>query len=145
MGKTSGIVSTPEFLDDQLAGSLDRLGLATLDVCLLHNPEYFLSDAKQRKLIVDDSTLDELRTDFYRRLEQAFVYFERQIDSGRIQFYGVSSNTSTARPGDPEATSLSRMLEAAQRAAQQTDKPQHGFRVLQLPHESFRIRSLADA
>ena len=70
----------PEFLDDQLTGSLDRLGLATLDVCLLHNPEYFLSDAKQRKLIVDASTLDELRTEFYRRLEQAFVYFEQQID-----------------------------------------------------------------
>src|SRR4029078_3365 len=27
----------PEFLADQLAESLDRLGLATLDVCLLHN------------------------------------------------------------------------------------------------------------
>ena len=132
----------PEFLDDQLTGSLDRLGLATLDVCLLHNPEYFLSDAKQRKLIVDASTLDELRTEFYRRLEQAFVYFEQQIDSGRIQFYGVSSNTSTAQPGDPEATSLSRMLEAAQRAAQQAAKPQHGFRVLQLPMNLFESGAL---
>src|SRR5262249_44675048 len=35
----------PEFLEDQLARSLGRLGLETLDVCLLHNPEYFLSDA----------------------------------------------------------------------------------------------------
>ena len=33
----------PEYLADQLTLSLDRLGLATLDVCLLHNPEYFLS------------------------------------------------------------------------------------------------------
>jgi len=31
----------PEYLADQLTLSLDRLGLATLDVCLLHNPEYF--------------------------------------------------------------------------------------------------------
>ena len=132
----------PEFLEDQLTGSLDRLGLATLDACLLHNPEYFLSDAKQRKLVVDASTLDELRTEFYRRLEQAFVYFEQQIDSGRIQFYGVSSNTSTARPDDPEATSLSRMLEAAQKAAQRAGKSHHGFQVLQLPMNLFESGAL---
>src|SRR5262249_44525408 len=38
----------PEYLADQLPRSLERLGLATLDVCLLHNPEYFLSDAHER-------------------------------------------------------------------------------------------------
>jgi uncharacterized protein YyaL (SSP411 family)/aryl-alcohol dehydrogenase-like predicted oxidoreductase len=37
----------PEFLRAQLARSLARLGLETVDVCLLHNPEYFLSDAKR--------------------------------------------------------------------------------------------------
>ncbi len=132
----------PDFLDDQLTGSLDRLELATLDVCLLHNPEYFLSDAKQRKLIVDASALDELRAEFYRRIEQAFVYFEQQITAGRIQYYGVSSNTSTAKPGDPEATSLSRMLDAAQRAARQTGKPRHGFRALQLPMNLFESGAL---
>ena len=36
-----GIVFIRNFLADQLDASLDRLGLATLDVCLLHNPEYF--------------------------------------------------------------------------------------------------------
>ena len=38
----------PEWIEDQLTRSLDRLGLETLDVCLLHNPEYFLSDAAKR-------------------------------------------------------------------------------------------------
>ncbi len=123
----------PDFLEDQLTFSLDRLGLATLDVCLLHNPEYFLSDAKNRMRITDESSLDELRIEFYRRLEEAFAYFERQIDAHRIQFYGVSSNTSTGKPDDPEATSLSRMLDAAQRATQREGKRQHSFRVLQLP------------
>jgi len=33
----------PEFLADQLQRSLDRLELERLDVCLLHNPEYFLA------------------------------------------------------------------------------------------------------
>ncbi|MBK8434322.1 MAG: aldo/keto reductase [Chloroflexi bacterium] len=37
----------PDFLADQLTRSLGRLGLARLDVFLLHNPEYYLSHAKQ--------------------------------------------------------------------------------------------------
>ena len=132
----------PEFLADQLTLSLDRLGLATLDVCLLHNPEYFLSDAKNRKLLVDASALDEWRTELYRRLQQAFAYFESQIDAGRLQWYGVSSNTSTAKPDDPEATSLSRMLDAAQAAARLAGKTHHGFRVLQLPMNLFESGAL---
>src|SRR5678815_5347045 len=34
----------PDYLADQLTLSLDRLGLATLEVCLLHNPEHSLTD-----------------------------------------------------------------------------------------------------
>ena len=53
----------PEFLADQLTLSLDRLGLATLDICLLHNPEYFFLDAAHR----GNTDLEKLRTDFYAR------------------------------------------------------------------------------
>ena len=104
----------PEFLEEQLTSSLDRLGLATLDVCLLHNPEYFLSDAKNRNLVTElDPTQRSSKQEFYRRLEQAFAFFESQVDAGSHSIYGVSSNTCTAKPDNPEATSLSRMLEAA--------------------------------
>ena len=132
----------PEFLEDQLTLSLDRLGLETLDVYLLHNPEYFLSDAKNRKLSVDEEKLQELRNEFYHRLQQAFSYFEEQVTAGRLQYYGVSSNTSTASPEDPEATSLSRMLECAQAAAQDLGKVSHAFRVLQLPMNLFESGAL---
>ena len=132
----------PEFLEEQLTLSLDRLGLATLDVCLLHNPEYFLSDAKNRKLSVDSTSLEELRTEFYRRLQQAFVYFEGQVDAGRIQYYGVSSNTCTAKPEALEATSFSRMLEVAHAAAKEAGKTNHHFRVLQLPMNVFESGAL---
>jgi aryl-alcohol dehydrogenase-like predicted oxidoreductase len=132
----------PEFLEEQLILSLDRLGLATLDVCLLHNPEYFLSDAKNRNLSINAIQLKDLRQEFYRRLEQAFVYFESQVATGRIQYYGVSSNTCTANPDDPDSTSLSRMLEAAQAAAQQTGQSHHHFRVLQLPMNLFEAGAL---
>ena len=132
----------PEFLEEQLTLSLDRLGLATLDVCLLHNPEYFLSDAKNRNLSINAIQLKDLQQEFYRRLEQAFAYFEAQITAGRIQYYGVSSNTCTYKPDNPEATSLSRMLEAAQAAAQQAGHSQHHFCVLQLPMNLFEAGAL---
>ncbi len=38
----------PEWLAEQLTRSLERLGLETLDVLLLHNPEYFLADVAKR-------------------------------------------------------------------------------------------------
>ena len=123
----------PEFLADQLTLSLDRLGLATLDVCLLHNPEYFLSEAAHR----GGSDLSELRRQFYGRLERAFAYFESQVTAGRLQYYGVSSNTATASADDPEATSLSRMIEAAQAAAFSVGTGTHHFRIVQLPMNLF--------
>ena len=132
----------PAFLEEQLTLSLDRLGLATLDVCLLHNPEYFLSDAKNRKLAIDDDSLRELRQEFYRRLEQAFRYLESQVAAGRLQFYGVSSNTCIADRKNPEVTSLSRMLESANAAVKGADKPEHHFRVLQLPMNVFESGAL---
>ncbi len=123
----------PEFLADQLALSLDRLGLATLDVCLLHNPEYFFSDAAHR----GEKDLAQLRTMFYERLKQAFAYFESQVAAGRLQYYGVSSNTVTSPADDPEAASLSLMLDAATAAAASAGSKAHHFRILQCPMNLF--------
>ncbi|WP_455378980.1 aldo/keto reductase, partial [Petrachloros mirabilis] len=123
----------PEFLADQLDASLDRLGLATLDVCLLHNPEYYLSKAVHQ----GGTNVAEERETFYRRIEQAFAYLESQISQGRLLWYGVSSNTVTSDSSDPESTSLSRMLEAASRAALTQGIRRHHFAVLQCPMNLF--------
>ena len=127
----------PEFLADQLPRSLERLGLAALDVCLLHNPEYFLSDAKRRH----QGPLAGLRDEFYRRLAEAFRFFEEQVAAGTLSWYGVSSNTAAAAPDDPEATSLPRMLAAARRAGGDA----HHFRVLQLPLNLFESAGVLEA
>jgi aryl-alcohol dehydrogenase-like predicted oxidoreductase len=119
----------PEFLADQLTRSLARLGIETLDVCLLHNPEYFLMDAHERSY----GTLDRRRRDFYARLAASFGFLEEQVRAGRIRAYGVSSNTAARPANDPEATSLTRMLEAAREAG----GAGHHFRVLQLPLNLF--------
>ncbi|WHZ30289.1 MAG: uncharacterized protein OJF51_005092 [Nitrospira sp.] len=123
----------PEFLGDQLTLSLDRLGLATLDICLLHNPEYFLLEAAHR----GGGVLENVRDDFYARLERAFVYFETQVSAGRLRYYGVSSNTITSAADDPDATSLARMLRAAQAAARSAGVSADHFRVLQCPMNFF--------
>ena len=119
----------PEFLADQLDRSLGRLGLATLDLCLLHNPEYFLADAVR----LGYADADRLRQEFERRLTAAFGYLESQVTAGRLIGYGVSSNTCVRPPDDPEATSLTSMLAAAEEAG----GPGHHFRLLELPLNLF--------
>jgi aryl-alcohol dehydrogenase-like predicted oxidoreductase len=123
----------PEFLAEQLDASLDRLGVATLDICLLHNPEYFLSQAAQR----GEGNLEELRGRFYSRIEQAFAYLEHQVAAGRISWYGVSSNTVGRDIQDPESTSLFDLLSAAARAAASCGTSEHHFAVLQCPMNLF--------
>ena len=123
----------PEFLADQLDASLDRLGLLTLDVCLLHNPEYMLSEAARH----GDAKLAETRDRFYERVERAFAYFETQVAAGRLSWYGVSSNTVGHQAEDPEFISLFELLSAAERAAASHGIPQHHFAVLQSPMNLF--------
>jgi aryl-alcohol dehydrogenase-like predicted oxidoreductase len=123
----------PQFLADQLDASLDRLGLSTLDVCLLHNPEYMLSQAAQQA----DGNLEAQRERFYQRIEQAFAYLETQVAAGRISWYGVSSNSIGRDAQDPEATSLSDFFTAATRAAASCGIPHHHFAILQCPMNLF--------
>ncbi len=130
----------PEFLADQLTLSLDRLGLATLDICLLHNPEYFLLEAAHH-----GGELESRRDDFYARLERAFVYFEAQVSAGRLRYYGVSSNTVTSAADNPDATSLMRMAQAAEAAARSVGASTHHFRVLQCPMNLFEAGAVRTA
>jgi hypothetical protein len=115
----------PEWLESQLERSLDRLGLETLDVLLLHNPEYFLADANKR----GQGPVATVRDEFYRRLQQAFVYLETEVKKGRIGYYGVSSNTATGAKDARDSTDFLRMLAAAEAAAPHG----HHFCVLQVP------------
>jgi aryl-alcohol dehydrogenase-like predicted oxidoreductase len=119
----------PEFLRDQLTRSRERLRLERLDVCLLHNPEYFLSDPAHR----GGGDLEALRGEFYRRIREAFAFFEERARAGEIGAYGVSSNTCTAPADGEESTSVSRFLQAARQAGGDG----HRFRVLQLPMNLF--------
>lgn len=113
----------PEFLADQLTRSLHRLGMETLDVYLLHNPEYYLSWAKKEGI-----PLSEARQEYYRRIKLAFQHLETEVAQGRIQWYGISSNTFPHAATDFEFTSLETVWEIAESIS-----PQHHFKVIQFP------------
>ncbi|MFO0567786.1 MAG: aldo/keto reductase [Polyangiaceae bacterium] len=127
----------PEWIEDQIGRSLERLGLETLDVCLLHNPEYCFTDAIRR----GEGPLDALRAEFQRRIEAAFVALEAERKRGRIATYGVSSNTVAKPADDRDKTSLAGFLAAARSAGGDG----HGFAVLELPLNLFESEAaLAD-
>jgi aryl-alcohol dehydrogenase-like predicted oxidoreductase len=117
----------PQFLENQISQSLKRLNLATIDLLLLHNPEYYLSWAHQNHL-----DPKEARLEYYRRIKQAFAYLEEACEKGQIRFYGVSSNTFPAASDDPEFTCLETLWDLAESLS-----PQHRFRTIQLPMNVF--------
>lgn len=97
----------PGFLDDQLARSLDNLGLDVIDVFYLHNPE------TQFGLVEDH--------EFYARMAAAFEFCERAVAAGRIREYGVATWDAFRR--GPASVSLRRLHAVAGPA----------FRWIQLP------------
>src|SRR5207245_2305543 len=67
----------PSYLRHELSRSLANLGLASVDVYFLHNPE---------------QQLDELdRREFSRRVRAAFEALEAEADAGRIGVYGTAT------------------------------------------------------
>ncbi|MBC8071222.1 MAG: aldo/keto reductase, partial [Deltaproteobacteria bacterium] len=113
----------PTFLREQLADSLVRLGLARIDVVLLHDPECFLAhdrvhaDGAARRGAYDD------------RLRRAFACLEQLADAGAIGWYGVSSNGLSLPEHDLRYTSTQRLVELAH----EVGGDGHRFGVVELP------------
>jgi aryl-alcohol dehydrogenase-like predicted oxidoreductase len=125
----------PEFIEDQLTRSLARLNLETLDGYLLHNPEYYLGWAFKNGL-----TPESARKEFYRRIRAAFEHLEREVEQGRIRFYGISSNTFPAAAGDPEFTCLQTVWEIAESIS-----IHHHFRLVQMPFNLLEPGAVLEA
>lgn len=136
----------PAFLQDQLNRSLDRLNLPSLDVFLLHNPEYYLTHNVRD---ISDAALEDHRAEMDRRLFEAFKAMEAEIASGqgRIESYGISSNSFSLPPTHPHFLKYDHLVDMAQRAANAVASraegeegvegegraPKHHFSTIQLP------------
>lgn len=140
----------PAFLQDQLNRSLDRLNLPSLDVFLLHNPEYYLThNIPAGRRDISDAALEDHRAEMDRRLFEAFKAMEAEIASGqgRIESYGISSNSFSLPPTHPHFLKYDHLVEMAQRAAKavasqvegeeevegEERAPKHHFSTIQLP------------
>jgi aryl-alcohol dehydrogenase-like predicted oxidoreductase len=108
---------TPAYLESQLNQSLRNLGVDSIDVYYVHNPE---------------SQLGEIRADeFYSRLRQAFQFLESARRKKTISYYGVATwNGFRTEPNSDYYHSLPRMVEIAREVG---DGDAHGFRFIQLP------------
>lgn len=107
---------TPAFLSQQIAWSLRDIGLRTIDIYLIQNPEAQLP-------YVDRPT-------FRNRLQLAFARLEEEVAAGRIGCYGVSTWDGLRKaPVAPGYMSL----EIMERLAAEVGGAEHHFRVLQLP------------
>jgi aryl-alcohol dehydrogenase-like predicted oxidoreductase len=108
---------SPRYLRDQIDRSRANLGLETLDVYYLHNPE---------------TQLDEVeRAEFLIRIRAAFEALEAAVSAGGIARYGTASWTGfCADPGAPDYLSLAELVSAAL----DVGGNDHHFKVIQLPY-----------
>jgi aryl-alcohol dehydrogenase-like predicted oxidoreductase len=108
---------TPRFLRDQIDRSRANLGLETLDIYYLHNPETQLGE-------VD-------RVELERRLRAAFEALEAAVADEYIARYGVA--TWTGFRADPTAADYLALGELVA-IAREVGGQDHHFEVIQLPY-----------
>lgn len=119
----------PAFLTDQIHRSRENLGLETIDVHYLHNPETQLGDLNE--------------TIFLNRIRNSFEALEACRERGWIQFYGTATwDGYRRRDGAPPGLQLECLVDIARQVAGAA----HGFRVIQLPFnlamtEAYTVRN----
>lgn len=113
----------PLFLSDQIERSRYNLGVDTLDVFYLHNPETQLGFVN--------------REQFEERIRRAFAHLEKLADEHRIRWYGTATWEGYRKKG---ALSLPRMAQIAS----EEGGPNHRFRWVQLPFNLGMVEAFVD-
>ncbi len=119
---------SPGYLEDQLSRSLKNLGLDTIDIYYIHNPETQLEGVA--------------RDEFMKRVRAAFEVLESAADDGRIQFYGTATwNGYRQSPDSRGYLSLAELFETAR----EVGGDNHRFRVIQVPFNLAMPQALTSA
>jgi aryl-alcohol dehydrogenase-like predicted oxidoreductase len=109
-------VMSPKYLENQIEVSRTNLGLETIDLYYLHNPETQLGQVG--------------RKDFYQRLTAAFAALERAVEQNKIRCYGTATwNAYRVSPESKDWVGLNEVW----RAAKDAGGEDHHFRAVQLP------------
>ena len=107
---------SPAYLENQIERSRRNLGLETIDLFYVHNPESQLADVS--------------REVFRQRLKDAFAALEKQVKARRLSYYGVAT-WSAFRVAESSRDYID-LFELA-KVAQEVAGDQHRFRFIQLP------------
>jgi aryl-alcohol dehydrogenase-like predicted oxidoreductase len=106
----------PPYLENQIERSRHNLGLETIDVFYVHNPE---------------SQFAEVSREVFRvRLREAFETLEQQVHVKRLCYYGIAT-WNALRAGEGERDYIN-LFEAAA-LAREAGGANHHFRFVQLP------------
>lgn len=108
----------PDILRVQVEESRKRLGRQKLDAVLLHNPEHY----------VNSESVKNSPEGFRGAVQKAFELFEEYIAEGKLRYYGVSSNTLAAPPGQADRVCFQDLLSWAEEVS-----PSHHFRFVEFP------------
>jgi aryl-alcohol dehydrogenase-like predicted oxidoreductase len=107
----------PRYLEHQLDQSLANLGLESVDVYYIHNPEGQIPEVG--------------REEFDRRMRAAFDALEAKASDGTLGCYGTATWSGyRVQPKSPDYLSLVRLEALAREVA----GPDHKFRAVQLPY-----------
>ena len=105
-----------DYLRDQIERSRKNLGLETIDLFYLHNPETQLSEVSPET--------------FRERLKHAFAFLESCVKAGKLRFYGLATwNAFRVPEGSRDYISLTACAEIAREAGGSANH----FRFVQLP------------
>jgi aryl-alcohol dehydrogenase-like predicted oxidoreductase len=119
---------TPAYLENQLTRSLENLGLETIDIYYVHNPE------TQLEAVPSD--------EFKSRLRAAFEFLERAVQDGRVGCYGTATwNGYRQQQGSRGYLSLAEMTQIARDVGGEGNH----FRVIQLPYNLAMPEALTNA
>lgn len=113
---------SPAFLEVQIDQSLDNLGLESIDLYYLHNPELQLEAVGEKE--------------FNRRLLEAFKLLERKVAEKKIQRYGLATwNGFRQKKG---ALQLAKIFGLAKEAGGED----HHFKAIELPYNLVMMEAI---
>ncbi len=112
----------PSFLEHEITASRQNLGIETIDIYLVHNPEIQLEAGIERETV-------------HARLQEAFTTLEKQRAEGNIEHYGIATwDGLRVPPSNPGHIGLETMITLAQQAHEAVGAGnEHGFHGVELP------------
>ncbi len=118
----------PKYIEAMVETSRQNLGLETIDIYYLHNPEIQLEAVDRAK--------------FMRRMRAAFEVLEKKVAQGEIGVYGTATWAGyRADPDEPGYLSLAELVKLAEEVA----GAGHHFKVIQLPYNLVMLEALGRA